>query len=268
MRTVTRMLAVAGVAAFMAGSAQAAAVLSIFQSDGNLNAIPCESGGCSSVNLLAPGNVTFDVFMTVGLEGLSSYGSDVLTSGAGVAVSAVNVGIFVPAYDVNCPGTQACSLSQLGPPVLTGDSIGVGPPNGLNLATLGNGPIGGTYRVARVVFTMNAISPFLIMRIASVRSMIIGFAPRSSNVRAWILLGRTRIAMSLRSAGVRMVRTRLEMWRKPFSYQPRMRKPDLVSIASVSLLPSAPSIAARAFSVSANTNGMSTKLSSGTRSVR
>ena len=74
--------------------------------------------------------------------------------------------------------------------------------------------------------------------------------------------------MSLRSAGVRMVRTLLEMWRKPFSYQPRMRKFVLLSIASVSRLPSAPSIAARAFSVSANTNGMSTKLNSGTRSVR
>ena len=67
---------------------------------------------------------------------------------------------------------------------------------------------------------------------------------------------------------MRTVRTRLEMWRKPFSYQPRMRKLALLSTACTSRRPSAPSIAPRALSLSANRNGRSTKLNSGTRSVR
>ena len=42
--------------------------------------------------------------------------------------------------------------------------------------------------------------------------------------------------MPLRSSGVRTVRTRLEMWRKPFSNQPRMRKLVSRSIACASAL--------------------------------
>ena len=65
--------------------------------------------------------------------------------------------------------------------------------------------------------------PALIIAIASVRSIRIGAAPSSSNVRRCTSLGSTLMRMPSKSAGSCTGRKRLEMCRKPFSNQPRMR---------------------------------------------
>ena len=94
--TAIRSFAGALIVALAAASAQAAATLSIFVSDGDTDNIPCEAGDCSFLALMAPGNVIFDVFLTVGPEGVVAYDSEVLTFGAGTAVSATGANPIEP----------------------------------------------------------------------------------------------------------------------------------------------------------------------------
>src|SRR5260221_14655747 len=66
--------------------------------------------------------------------------------------------------------------------------------------------------------------PAVIIAIAWVRSIGNGTAPKSSNVRACTLLGRTRILCPTRCAGARTSRRRFEICRNPFSNQPSTRE--------------------------------------------
>lgn len=155
MRTAIRLLAIAAVAVF-AGSAQAALNLDIFVSDGDTDNIPCEVGGCSSILIAPGGSVIFDMFMTVGSEGITSIGYDVATAAlSAVSTARFNVAVNVPYGDANCPVADGsgdpCNMAQLAAPGPIGGSSVLG----FNLATTGTGPNGGRYRIGRVTFTIN-----------------------------------------------------------------------------------------------------------------
>lgn len=153
MRTTMRLLAIAAVTVF-AGSAQAALNLDLFVSDGDTDGIACESGGCTSITIAPGGSVVFDVFITVGSEGISSLGYDVVAAAlSSVSTQRANASISVPYGAPNCPSTDGsdCNLSQLAVPGPIGSNV----VTGFNIATTGVGPNSGTFRIGRVTFTFN-----------------------------------------------------------------------------------------------------------------